>query len=195
MSNILIISGSSQADSQSLKVCKYLKSCLNKDSAQAKILDLHKDHLPIFKSQPSKNWQKIETMLDKADSFIWVIPEWNGGANPSIRNMLLHATSKLLGHKPVLLVGVSAGRGGFYPIMEMRASGYKDTKYVIVPENIIINNCNNLLLDQTLNEEAEDYNLKLRINYALSILKLYQQALIKLRNSKTIDHQTYPFGM
>lgn len=195
MKQILIISGSSQANSQSLKISEYLRDVLNKDAEISQILDLNKTYLPILKSQEAKNWPQIESQLNWAQAMIWVIPEWNGGANPSIKNMLLYANSDLIGHKPVLLVGVSAGRGGFYPLMEIRTSGHKDTRYLIIPENIVVNNCHKALNTLELNKSDTDYDLKLRINYSLSILKLYQENLNKLRQSKLIDHKTYPFGM
>ena len=148
-----------------------------------------------FSQTPVPQWEKLARQLGRADGYAWIIPEWNGGANPSIKNMLLYADSQLLAHKPVMLVGISAGRGGFYPIMDTRSAGHKDTRYVISPEAIVINDCHNVFQTPELDEQAPDYALKLRTVYALSILKLYTEALKSLRQSKVIDHQTYPFGV
>ena len=37
-------------------------------------------------------------------------PEWAGMVTPGLKNLLLFATSKEVGHKPALVVGVSSSR-------------------------------------------------------------------------------------
>ncbi|MCY3804424.1 MAG: NAD(P)H-dependent oxidoreductase [Candidatus Saccharibacteria bacterium] len=194
-SKILIITGSSQANSQSLRIGQYIKSAGEKLDLNLDLVDLHEINLPIFLNQTANQWPQLAKQLSTAEGYIWIIPEWNGGANPSIKNMLLYTDVTLLGHKPVLLIGISAGKGGFYPIMDTKSVGQKDPRYVIIPDCLVINRCQEVLLTNNLDEQAEDYQLKLRINYILKILNLYIKNLNNLRQSKIIDYKTYPFGM
>ena len=194
-SKLLIIAGSSQANSQSRRIGKYIKTASEQFNFSTNLVDLHEVNLPIFLSQPAPQWPKLAEQLAQAEGYVWVIPEWNGGANPSLKNMLLYADTALLGHKPVMLVGISAGGGGFYPIMDAKSVGQKNMRYIIVPDNLVINRCQQVLLNHDIDEKAEDYQLKLRLNYSLTILGLYVQHLNNLRQSKIIDYQAYPFGM
>ena len=194
---IVLIAGSTQADSQSRKVADYLALRLKTLKATPAIIDLHQLSLPLLGSLDKSwraDWQKAEVKLKAATGFVFVVPEWNGGANPGIKNMLLYS-GHALAHKPVMLVGVSAGRGGANPLMDSRSAGHKDARYVITPESIIVSHCQDVFNDQDFSDKAADLNLKQRADYALLILLEYAQALTRVRTSKTIDHQTYPFGV
>ena len=71
-------------------------------------------------------------------------PEWNGMATPAIKNFFLYFSSSVLFHKPALIVTVSAGHGGAYPVIELRSSGYKNTKLCYIPEHVIIREAANV---------------------------------------------------
>ena len=45
-------------------------------------------------------------------------------------------------HKPGLIVSISSGNGGAYPISELRSSSYKNSHILWIPENIIIRKSN-----------------------------------------------------
>lgn len=195
---IVAISGSTQANSQSLKLAKYLQARLETKQATANLVDLHKLNLPILGSadkswQPA--WQTAEKKLAAADGYVFVVPEWNGTAAPGLRNMLLYTAGQTLAHKPVMVVGVSAGRGGARPIMDVRAAGHKDTRYLIIPESLIVSQCHEVFNDQNFDKDAPDIYLKQRADYSLSLLLEYARALQSVRQSKVIDHEAYPFGV
>ena len=194
---IVLISGSTQANSQSRKLADYLAVRLKTLKITTNMVDLHGLNLPLLGAQ-DKSWQprwaKAEAQLKAADGCVFIIPEWNGGANPGLKNMLLYS-GDALAHKPVMLVGVSAGRGGANPLMDARSAGHKDARYIITPESIIVSSCHDSFNDQDFSEDASDLYLKKRADYALKILVEYAAALTQVRTSKTIDHKTYPFGV
>ena len=54
--NIVIISGSNRKNSQSIKVSEICKKVLNKLSASASVIDLHKKPIPL--------WDELETHIN-----------------------------------------------------------------------------------------------------------------------------------
>ena len=194
---IVLISGSTQANSQSLKIASYLNTRLEQQSAATNLVDLHQLDLPLLGSA-NKSWQAgfepVAKQLKAADGFVFVVPEWNGAAAPGIKNFILYVADNL-SHKPVMLVGVSAGRGGARPLMDARSAGYKDARYIISPESLIVSNCHGVFNDQDLSDKAADLSLKKRADYALAILLEYAKALTEVRKSAVIDHKTYQFGV
>ena len=59
-------------------------------------------------------------------------------ATPGVKNFLLNCTADEVGHKPALIVTVSATRGGSYPVAELRMSGYKNNRLTWLPEHVIV---------------------------------------------------------
>jgi hypothetical protein len=77
-------------------------------------------------------------------------------------------------------VTVSAGRGGAYPIAEIRSSSYKNTKINWIPEHLIIREVNSVLNQHEAVSESDSW-IRDRINYALTHLELYAGALSQIR--------------
>ena len=184
---ILVVSGSTQKDGQSLKVATYLKVYLEKIKAvEANLLSLYELDLPAFGCQDKHEgwqaaWQTAEDQLKKAKGVILVSPEYNGSLSPAILNLMLYVGDNL-SHKPILTVGVSAGRGGAYPLAALRQNGFKDPGYVIIPPSVIVSNVGSVLNDsQHLAGAAdltkEDNRLRQQLGEAVAVLLAYSLAL------------------
>ena len=78
--------------------------------------------------------------LIKSQGFVLVVPEYGGMASPNSKNLFLLANNGEFFHKPGLIVSISSGLGGAYPISELRSSSYKNSHIMWIPENIIIRN-------------------------------------------------------
>ena len=196
-----IVSGSHRAQSQSSKVAKYLASEIEKRGGEATVTELFHNALPLWdegmwsgdpKWKPI--WSPIEAKLRQADSLIMVTPEYAGMASAAIKNLFLFCGGDLIAHKPTLLVAVSAGQGGSYPIAEMRASSYKNSKQIYIPEHILVKDAEKVLNGETSTGPNEDY-LRKRIAYALNLLELYESALKPVRASDVLNYKDFPFGM
>ena len=84
-----------------------------------------------------------------------VVPEYGGMSTPNSKNFFLlfnfffffffFLLNGELFHKPGLIVSISSGNGGAYPISELRSSSYKNSHIMWIPENIIIRNVNQFL--------------------------------------------------
>ena len=120
-------------------------------------------------------WNSISSNLSESDGFIFVVPEYGGMATPAAKNIFLLCGNGELAHKPGLIVSVSSGNGGAYPISELRSSSYKNTHISWIPENIIIRNVEEFNsgvhgknIPKWLDNRIE-YVLKLLLTYALNM--------------------------
>jgi NAD(P)H-dependent FMN reductase len=117
--------------------------------------------------------------LDGADAFVIISPEYNGMVPSRLKNFFLLASkTTLLSHKPAMLIGVSSGAGGAYPIAELRMSGYKNTKICYIPDHVIVRQVESVLNEQSPDStNPHDQSIRERINHNLTILLEYAKAL------------------
>ena len=136
-------------------------------------------------------WNSISDNLNKSDGFILVVPEYGGMATPAAKNIFLLCGNSEFAHKPGLIVSVSSGNGGAYPISELRMSSYKNTHIMWIPENIIIRNV------EQFNPGAHGDNipewLDKRIDYVLKLLLAYAFNMKPLR--EIINRKDFGNGM
>jgi hypothetical protein len=111
-----------------------------------------------------------------------------------LKNFFLLCSADVFAHKPGLIVTVSAGAGGSYPVTELRTSSYKNTRLCYVPDHVIVRNVGQMLHgDQPADEH--DVALRGRIEYSLRVLVEYAKALRLVRESGVIDLKAFPYGM
>ncbi len=198
-----ILNGSHRAEAQSLKVANYLKSVLLAEHADANVFlySLSGNPLPLWDETsggaPDALWDPISAELKAANALIVVSPEWSGMAPPGVKNFLLNCTTDEVGHKPALIVTVSAGRGGSYPVAELRMSGYKNNRLCWLPEHLIVQHVDGsmTLPDSSADLSKEDATIRARARYSLRLLAEYAKGLAAVRASGVIDHKTYRNGM
>ena len=120
-----------------------------------------------------------------------MVPEYGGMATPAAKNFFLLCGNGELSHKPGLIVSVSSGNGGAYPITELRSSSYKNTHIMWIPENIIIRNV------EEFNPGNHGENipewLDNRIDYVLKLLLAYTSNMKPLR--ELINRKDFGNGM
>ena len=181
---ISIVSASHRINSQSKKVSNFLLNSLSNFESQLDtfVLDLADADLPMWSPEKKdgkgiwgETWKSISSNLNNSDGFILVVPEYGGMATPAAKNIFLLCGNGELAHKPGLIVSVSSGNGGAYPISELRSSSYKNTHVMWVPENIIIRNVEEFNpgahgpnIPEWLDNRI-DYVLKLFLTYALNM--------------------------
>ncbi|MDA9648894.1 NAD(P)H-dependent oxidoreductase [Alphaproteobacteria bacterium] len=197
---ISIVSTSHRQNSQSKKISDILqKNLLNLNPClDIFFLDLANASLPLWspdkkneKGVWGKTWNSISDNLNNSDGFIMVVPEYGGMATPSAKNIFLLCGNGELAHKPGLIVAVSSGNGGAYPISELRSSSYKNTHIMWIPENIIIRNVEEFNLGNhgdKIPEWLDD-----RIDYVLELLLAYVSNMKPLR--ELINRKDFGNGM
>jgi len=198
-----ILSGSHRQEAQTLKVAQYVQSVLTREhpGAETHLFSLSGNPLPLWDEAsggaPDALWDPISAELLAADALVILTPEWGGMATPGVKNFLLNCTATEIGHKPGLIMTVSASRGGSYPVAELRMSGTKNNRLCWIPEHVIIHHAEQNLNspDNSPDLGKEDAMQRQRLRYALKVLAEYGQALKQVRASGVIDHNTFRSGM
>lgn len=194
--NILVICASMRGESQSLKVSKWLHAHLESQNIGVSILDLHSFKLPMFDDGETiaENQPELLAKLERAEAFVFVSPEWNGMMSHGIINMLHYAKHELA-YKPVMLVGVSAGRGGTHPVDQMKIMGQKNRHYVLSPENLIVSGVESAFNGPEFDKNASDFALKERADYSLKVLVKLAESLHDVRRSGVLNFERFSNGV
>lgn len=196
--NIIVVIGSHRQQSQSRKVGLFLCRLLQGLTAEMRVdlLDLAMSPIPFWDEQGNAEiWTPISDRLKAAEGIIVVTPEWGGMVPPALKNFFLHCSNDELAHKPGLIVAVSAGRGGAYPVAELRMSSYKNTRLCYIPDHVIVRNVQTMLNDIERSASQEEEALQSRLRYSLCVFLEYCKGLRLVRQSGVIALEKYPFGM
>ncbi|MFP4402401.1 MAG: NAD(P)H-dependent oxidoreductase [Candidatus Nanoarchaeia archaeon] len=199
-----IIIGSHRNESQSSKVGAYIEKELHKlysNTASTYTLDLRNNPLPMWSeekwqagSEIQELWKPYSDELISCDGFIIISPEWGGMVPSGLKNFFLLCDGQELAHKPALIVSVSAGINGVYPISELRQSSYKNTFISYLPSHVIVRNVGDVLNEVEAIGERDE-SIRARIKYELNIFSHYLSAYQSIRESAEFDYKNYPFGM
>lgn len=198
MLNIALVAGSSRNNSQSGKVARAMRQRLielgHTSHESSSVIDLGLAPLPLWPAEDTGPWNLYRQQLAAADALVIIAPEWNGMACPAIKNFFIYASKAELAHKPGLLVGVSSGIGGAYPIAELRASSYKNCRLCYLPEHLIVRQVEKVLNGPQAVDEADE-RIRGRIDYALDVLVRYGHALQPVREVISFDNPAFANGM
>ena len=197
---ISIISASHRINSQSKKISVFLQNKLSNidNKSDVFILDLAGAALPLWSPEKKdgkgvwgETWNSISENLSNSDGFILVVPEYGGMATPAAKNIFLLSGNGEFAHKPGLIVSISSGNGGAYPIAELRSSSYKNTHIMWIPENIIIRNV------EEFNPGAHGKNIPEwidnRIDYVLKLFLTYASNMKPIR--EIVNRKDFGNGM
>lgn len=137
-------------------------------------------------------WGPVSDRLAAAAGFIFVVPEWGGMVPPQVKNLFLLCSKGELAHKPGLIVAVSSGTGGAYPVAELRSSSYKNTFINWIPEHVIIRHVKEFEPGSG-NDATPDWLVD-RLDYSISLLAAYAEALQPVRQN-VMDLKRFKTGM
>lgn len=200
---IAIIVGSHRKDSQSSRVGAYITRDMARIAPEVTVdtIDLAGNPLPLWDesvwqggSPLATAWKPYRDRLRQADGFVIISPEWAGMVPPGLKNFLLFAGPKEVGHKPAVIVTVSAARGGSYPVNELRTSGYKNNRLLYIPEHVLVQDVADVLVGESPASDRDAW-LRRRIEFAERILLEYARAAAAIRSSGLTDHADFPYGM
>lgn len=202
---ICIVSGSHRSDGQSLKVARYIESVMIDQGLceQTFLFSLSDNPLPLWEEaiwDDDPAWQDrlepIAGQLRESDALVVIAPEYHGMVPAGLKNFFLCFGRNELAHKPALIVGVSSGDGGAYPVAELRMSSYKNSRICYLPEHLIVRNVESVLnLDEAKNNPDADAYFRDRINWVLPQLQQYALALRQVRSSGVTDMSVFRNGM
>jgi NAD(P)H-dependent FMN reductase len=198
---VAIVSGSHRKESQSSRVASFVAGEVVAANGTPTIISLAQNPLPlwdegVWSDDPTwqKVWSPISQQLKESDALVIVSPEWAGMAPPGLKNFMLLCSAADVGHKPALIISVSSGVGGSYPVAELRISSYKNNRLVYIPEHVIIRNVEEMLHGDAPQNDRDEAT-RARIRYGVKVLGEYAKALSLVRESGVVDHKSFPFGM
>ena len=201
---ISVISGSHRQQAQSLKVARHIQGRLDSGIAdESWLFSLSGNPLPLWDESIWEGSEQWQTVLDpikrecrSSDGFVIVCPEWHGQVPSGLRNLLLLLSAKEVGHKPALIVTVSASIGGSYPVAELRMSSYKNNRLCYLPEHVVVRNVGKILnANADDNDAGADEYYRKRIDWALGMLVEYAHALRRVRENVDLSIPEYANGM
>lgn len=198
-----VISGSTRHNNpQSTKIAGYIEQFIQKSGDSSYCLDLSKTELKYWDEtfwsdydNFDHNWSVASKELHGCDALVIVAPEWNGMIPPALLNVFHLAVKGEFANKPALIVGVSAGVNGVYPVAELRLNTGKNTFLNYIPEHVIIRNAGAVLNDFNVVASEDDKLTRERLDYSIKILAVYGEAFKQIRNSDIIKHTPFSYGM
>lgn len=201
---ITLISGSHRQEAQTLKVARHIQRTLEDGICeQTALVNLANNPLPLWDTgvwDGDAEWARrldpVRAELASSDGFVVLAPEWHGQVPAGLKNFFLLFGQQELGHKPALIVTVSSGDGGAYPVAELRMSSYKNSRICYLPEQVIVRHVESVLNEDAAsnNASADDY-FRARIAWALGILREYAVALRQVRASGATATERFKNGM
>jgi len=201
---ITLISGSHREQAQTLKVARYAQRLLEDGICEeTALVSLANNPLPLWDTgvwDGDEEWKQqldpLRAELASSDGFVVLTPEWHGQVPAGLKNFFLLFGQKELGHKPALIVTVSSGDGGAYPVAELRMSSYKNSRICYIPEQVIVRHVESVLNeDDGQNNQSADEYFRARIAWALRILREYALALSQVRGSGVTATDRFKNGM
>ncbi len=201
--HVVLINGSHRHNSQSSRVARYLEPrlALLDPGITTDIIDLTDNPLPLWDesmwqtgSALLNQWAPYAKRLQNADALVVISPEWSGMVPAGLKNFFLYCSVRDIGHKPGLIVTVSASRGGSYPINELRTSSYKNTMLCYIPEHLIVRDVQKIFVGDTPANDDDKY-IRGRADFSLRVLLAYAKALKPVRESGIVFDKAYPNGM
>lgn len=195
---IVIIQGSTREQSQSHKVAVRLQEKMSLTGNSVEFIDLFELQLPVYDDSGQSEWEPVADRLNDADAFVLVCPEWNGSASPGMMNFLTYTSvgkQKPLAHRPAVIVSVSSGAGGSYPISQLKAYGNKNNHPVFIPEHLRIRDVKKVLNTKDADENNQvDVTLHTRMEHMINVLLAYAGKLGEIRAAGIPDLKTYANG-
>lgn len=200
---ISIICGSQRDKSESDRVALYISDILREKKIKVPLqLMLDKNPLDFWTEKTLRSqeqddtWNELSLLLKESDGFVFITPDWNGMATPALKNFFLYCEDQELANKPGLIITVSVSIGGAYPVTDLRAGSYKNTRICYIPEHIIIRNVGQLFhKNPDENENIQDEYMRRRVNYGIDYLIIYADALKHVRKNALINEKDFPYGM
>lgn len=141
--DIQIISGTDRADSNALRVSRYMRKLYRQLDVEAGIINLEEFPLEaVSGGKYGEDLPELKPLVDPivaADGLVMVCPEYNGGY-PGVLKLLIDYLPfpEALGNKPVSFVGEATGAFGAMRAVEQlqQVVGYRNA--YVFPERVFI---------------------------------------------------------
>ncbi|MFJ7747499.1 NADPH-dependent FMN reductase [Peribacillus sp. NPDC097295] len=150
MSNIVLINGSLNPNSNTKKLIVLMSKLLEREGLSSEIIDIDNLNLPLFNpaTPPHKDLVKILTKFMNTKAFIIGSPEYHGGYSGALKNFIDHLNGDVFSNKPIGLIASSGGiKAGTNTLNGLRLV-FRNLHALVIPQQLAISskeiNDNNL---------------------------------------------------
>jgi NAD(P)H-dependent FMN reductase len=141
MTNILIITGTARKNNYSEKVSLFVKHQLKKIAEiNSEIISPLSIGITIEKEGDQSAYPELQSKVALSDGIILVAPEYNHSFPGSLKMLLDAVELKHYVHKPVALVGVSAGDFAGVRMIESIVPILKNFGMIILKNDLLVGN-------------------------------------------------------
>lgn len=154
---ITIICGTNRAGNNTSIFVDYcfelLKSKTNEEISVLKLEDLPKDFVfnnEVYGGASEELKKVVENKVEKADKFVVISPEYNGGYPGVLKAFIDAVKPPRLYDKKITFIGVSAGRSGNERGMDQLTAVANYLKMHVLPFKPAVSNINGLLEDNVI---------------------------------------------
>jgi NAD(P)H-dependent FMN reductase len=201
---IAIVTGSHRPKGESGRIGRWLHKKITADGQEAWVMDLSAVELPYWdegmwgqedlKDKWEDLWQPWAEKLRAAEGVVVVCPEWNGMMPAKLKNFFHLCSHREIGHKAGLIVTVSSGVNGVYPVIELRSHAVKNSKLCWLPEHLVVRNVQEMFQEKKPASEHEA-TLRERVDFTLKVFYEYVKALTLVRESGVTETDKFAYGM
>jgi NAD(P)H-dependent FMN reductase len=177
---IAVLAGTTRVQRESIKAARYIADFAGKLPDVAVIFVDPKDfNFPGDGNDPEGKDPRYTAIVEKADAFFIVTPEYNHSFPGSLKRML-DSELALYNHKPVAFAGASNGNWGGVRAVESLLTAVRETGLVALSWDVYFARVQDIFDENGVIREA--YGER----YARNVGKLFDELLLFARLFKTI---------
>ncbi|HET6622484.1 MAG TPA: NAD(P)H-dependent oxidoreductase, partial [Candidatus Saccharimonadales bacterium] len=168
---IAVLAGTTRAKRESIKAARYVAEEGRKlDGVDIVFVDPKDFDLPGDGNDPEGKDPRYSAIVDRADAFFIVTPEYNHSFPGSLKRML-DSELELYNHKPVAMAGVSDGNWGGVRAVESLVTAIRETGLVVMSWDIYFPYVQDIFDDDGAIKPEH------RARYQTNLAKLYAELL------------------
>lgn len=177
---VAVLAGTTRAQRQSIKAAHYVADFARKlPDVEVFFVDPSDFNFPGDGNDPEGKDPRYTEIVDKADAFFIVTPEYNHSFPGSLKRML-DSELALYNHKPVAFAGVSNGNWGGVRGVEALLTATRETGLVALSWDVYFPRVQDIFDDQGVMHD------EFRERYERNLSKLFDELLLFARLFKTI---------
>lgn len=182
-----VISGTDRADSNSLKVSRYIQSLYRELGEEIGLIDLREIRGELSlgphygKDQPASLQAEL-SKVERAEGLIVVCPEYNGSMPGILKYYIDHLKfPEAFEYRPVSFVGLGGMFGGMRPVEHLQqVFGYRNA--FVYPQRVFLMNVHKVMKEGVLNDPLMQDLLKAQAKGFQSFCKALQDAKLDANN-------------
>ncbi len=181
---LAVLLGTTREQRQSIKAARYIESLASeRENLEVIFVDPKDFNFPGDGNDPEGKDPRYSQIVEEADAFFVVTPEYNHSFPGSLKRML-DSELQLYNHKPIAFAGCSDGNWGGVRAVEALVPAVRETGLVVMSWDVYFPYVNKMFADDgaILSEHSERYQKN--VNKLLDELLWFADMLKTARRDK-----------